>query len=162
MMYGWNVSFMNSSITYIIITNVYPANGSTGVQQQIMTSLNITHIKGWKMNITWYWDVLTPATIVYNHSYIMGNSSTSARLWNATNSYTTYYWHVDVNDGHGNFLNTTYHFITAANISGAGGVIGVINDNKWWLLGVGLMLGLVLGMTIVIKKRKKNDNFGEL
>jgi LPXTG-motif cell wall-anchored protein len=153
---------MNSSITYIFITNVYPANGSTGVMQQIMTSLNITHIKGWKMNITWYWDVLTPATIVYNHSYIMGNSSTSARLWNATNSYTTYYWHVDVNDGHGNYLNTTYHFITAANLSGAGGVIGVIHDNKYWLLAVGLMLGIVVGMVIVVKKKKKNENQGDI
>jgi len=68
------------------------------------------------MNVSWYWGTDSSCP-----NYMGTNSSVTNGTWNMTDSGSnfstngeTYYWKLQVNDGHGGWTNETYHFTTLA------------------------------------------------
>jgi len=97
----------------IVLSNENPTNGSTGVALNPTLQIQVNHTYGYQMNITWYWgttsacpDQIGINTSVNNGTYQQDNDN------NFSSNDQTYYWKLVVNDGHGAWLNVTYHFTT--------------------------------------------------
>ena len=93
-----------------ILSNPFPANGSTTVNINPTLNISIFDAQGDTMNITWYWNDT-------GGCYVFGtNNSVSSGTYHQSNtnfsSYeTTYWWSVNCTDGT-YFTNETYHFTT--------------------------------------------------
>lgn len=97
-----------------VISNVYPANGSTGVGLQITCHIKVSDDDGDSLNVTWY---SSTDGLIFNPEEIdSGVNSGDTVYWTYTDaaSYDTlYYWKVDVDDG--TFTTTAiYHFTTTS------------------------------------------------
>ncbi|RLF49965.1 MAG: hypothetical protein DRN24_07295, partial [Thermoplasmata archaeon] len=122
--YWWSVNITDgctwSNQTYsltiimpIVLSNENPTNGSTGVPLNPTLMIQANHTYGYQMNITWYWgtDSSCPNEIGSNSSVNNGTYQQDNDNNFSLNSQ-TYYWKLVVNDGHGAWLNVTYHFTT--------------------------------------------------
>ncbi|RLI68911.1 hypothetical protein DRO91_08370, partial [Candidatus Heimdallarchaeota archaeon] len=97
----------------IVLSNENPTNGSTGVALNPTLQIQANHTYGYQMNITWYWGTTSACpnqigsnTSIGNGTYQQDNDN------NFSLNDQTYYWKLVVNDGHGAWLNVTYHFTT--------------------------------------------------
>jgi len=95
-----------------VISNVYPANGSTGIGLQITCHIKVSDANNDDLNVTWY---SSTDGFIFDPEEIDSNvNSGDTVYWTYTDaaSYNTlYYWKVEVDDG---IFTTTgiYHFTT--------------------------------------------------
>ena len=151
---GW---FSGGNVSKLIITDVYPVNGSTAA---IRTSIAVTveQIDGLAFNISWFgsddngssWFSLGSTIGVTNGTWGVG-------FWNASILNKTYYWRVEIVDTNLNYANETYHY-TTANLSNASIIsITIDTSNKTLWLAIGIFAGFMIAITSrsIFSKKKQ-------
>jgi len=141
----FNGVFTNLATNYIIITNVYPSNNTYSISLQPYLYATFNSTLGNNLNITWRYNS-TSLGIEGN----VTNGTYNELLIFATAFGTSYTWEVQVNDGEGNYLNTSYNFITETNTKIMGG-----NQS---ILGVVGVIGLIGFIFFIIMKRRRKKN----
>jgi len=94
-----------------VVSDPYPANGSTGVSTSPMLNITVSDPNGDSMNITWFsnssgsWQVFGTNNSVGNGTYhqTFANASVNAQWW---------YWKVNVSDGTNYAESSVYKFYT--------------------------------------------------
>jgi len=145
-----NFIFYASSAT-LTISNVYPSNNSIGISKQPYLYATFNSSLGKTMNVTWYYGLSEGnETILIETDENITNSTQSCLLYIASDSYTTYYWRVWVNDGTNN-INETFSFTTE-------GLMGISPRSSIGIVGVIGIFG-VLGFVFVIVRRRRNNEY---
>lgn len=95
----------------IFVSEVYPAPGATGVVTNPILSVNITHLNGYEVNVTFYVNDSTILRIVSmsntsgspcNHTYYSTMHHYTFSPWLLNHKYS---WYIHVSDGYGNSRN---------------------------------------------------------
>ncbi|MBE3095398.1 MAG: hypothetical protein IMZ52_10240 [Actinobacteria bacterium] len=156
----WHATEWNGSLyTYgyypdnITISDPHPSNNSIHIRINITLSITVTDMLGYNMNITWYWgNSSSNATQYLGSTLNVGNGTYYMHIQPANGTFTDYWWNVTVNDGHENYANATYDFVSSVK---SGGII--VSDRK---LILGLCIGIILifPIIIVIKSKRKNED----
>jgi hypothetical protein len=94
------------------ISNIYPSNSSTGIDQQVTCSIQVNDVEEDTMTVYWF---NSSDGISYNYQQINSSVTSGETLyWNysqANTVLTTYYWKVAVNDTKDN-ITAWYKFTT--------------------------------------------------
>ena len=96
----------------IILSGEYPVNGATDIPLSPILEISVNHTKGYLMNITWETNATGGWTVIGTNTYTGNNTYHCANTHSMNNNNKTYYWSVEVNDGHGSWMNKTYSFTT--------------------------------------------------
>lgn len=134
------------------ITLEYPNNESNIYSIQPTVYFNLTHPNGYTMNYSLYID---NTTLIHSGVNVSNGTQVNADhlFYSANSTYNSFYWRVEVSDGHGNWVNNTYNFqaILQGSIvdSGAGFAVGIAM--------AAAMLGI--GFVFIIRKRRREDEF---
>ena len=110
-----------------VISDVYPANGSTGIGLQIACHIKVSDANNDDLNVTWY---NSTDGLIFNPKEIDSNVNSGDTVYwtyvDALSYNTLYYWKVDVDDD--TFTTTAiYHFTTGS--GGPSGYPGNGNGN---------------------------------
>jgi len=93
-----------------ILSNPYPANGSSGVDIVVTCRITVADPEGGEMNISFYENSTGNWTLQQQNDGVV-NGTYQWEYTNATGYFTTYYWNVSAYDG-ANYTNATYNFTT--------------------------------------------------
>jgi len=139
----WNLTLSNSTpLGTIRITNIYPGNNSYNIPLQPYLYATFNSTQGNNLNITWRYNS-TSLGLEGN----VTNGTYNELLIFATDFGNSYTWEVQVNDGEGNYLNTSYNFITETNIK-------IISGNQS-VLGIVGVIGLIGFIFFLLMNRRK-------
>lgn len=151
--------FTTRSNASIIITDVYPADGSSNIPTEPVCSAMVNHINGSVMNISWYFGVSSGnENILLGSNNSVNNGTYSISCYLAGAGSTTYFWKICVNDGDV-WQNESYSFTTGIS---SDAIVMSSGDRDMAMVTVFLFVGLMVGMIIPInilrnKKRQKDE-----
>ena len=149
---GWSYVFNytsvgggNITITYIVISDIYPENNSVGIPLQPILYLTVNQTYGWTMNLSFYFgqDLDNTPYLLDTFSNI-SNGTFSVQDFIASSYATDCFWRIQVDDGVNSF-NYSYVFTTEEE--------NYFYNNGRAVISVLCIFGLVA--FIYIKKRRK-------